>query len=56
MSPTKQSRRPRAKTRVQVTLDDDQIAQLDAYRRKQHNPPDRAEAFRQLLAKAKNAA
>jgi len=40
----------RPKTRVQITLDDEQVAMLDAYRRKQQNPPDRAEAFRQLLA------
>jgi hypothetical protein len=40
------------KTPVQTKLDNRQLAEIDAYRRKQANPPTRAEAIRQLCALA----
>jgi hypothetical protein len=36
------------KTPVQTKLDNRQLAEIDAYRRRQSNPPTRAEAIRQL--------
>jgi hypothetical protein len=39
-------------TPVQTWMDNQEVAELDAYRRSQKNPPTRAEAIRQLCALA----
>jgi len=39
-------------TRVQTKFDDRQLAELDAYRRRQPDLPSRAEAIRQLVSLA----
>jgi hypothetical protein len=47
------------KTRVQTKFDERQLAEIDAYRRKQPDPPSRAEAIRRLCSlaiKGKSAA
>jgi hypothetical protein len=41
-------------TRVQTKFDIQLLSALDAYRREQRDPPSRAEAIRQLCAKALN--
>jgi hypothetical protein len=42
------------KTRVQTQFDDPLLSAIDSYRREQCDPPSRAEAIRQLCAKALN--
>lgn len=50
MSPAPSAKRDG--TRVQTKFDDQQLAAIDSYRRKQPDPPSRAEAIRQLCALA----
>jgi hypothetical protein len=45
---------PDFKVRVQTKFDDPLLSALDAYRRAQRDPPSRAEAIRQLCARALN--